>query len=145
MASMGDPRDFLDRLRSGKLAPAVEFAGMVKPGDEKTDYIQFSRECLTWIPIPISMIEEINLLGVKQCRDHKHEVAQIRFKEPKSEEAAVFARLITANLTRGPDFGDDEGAGPGSGCLTCMKGCRRHCGDDYFCFSNCLRTWCPEC
>ncbi len=118
---------------------------MVKPGDNGTDYIQLSRDCSTWIAIPISMIEEIRFLRIKKCQDHKHEVAQIRFKEPKSEEAAVFARLITVTLTRGVDFGGEDDFGPSGGCLRCMRGCHRDCGNDFFCFSNCLRTWCPEC
>lgn len=146
-----DPSQFIERLRLGTLAAPVQVVGMVRAADEDSDSIQLTRDCSMWVSIPASMIEEISLLGTRKCKDHMHHVAGIQFKEPQTEEGVVFARLITEQLAnppiaRGIGGGPDE-TPPGVGsCYGCVHGCYVACGGyDYSCYSNCIRTWCPEC
>jgi hypothetical protein len=151
MGAVREPRQFIEDLRRGALAVPVQVAGMIRAAEENSDSIQVTRDCSSWVSIPASMIEEINLLGTMKCKDHNHHVASIRFKEPQSEEGAVYARLITEHLVTPPTprKGDrhvsNDGYVPG-GCAACLRDCYRHCGGyDPECVRDYLMSYCPEC
>jgi hypothetical protein len=152
MAVDRDPEPFIERLRNGTLAVPVHVVGMVQTDGEKSDSIQLSKDCSTWISIPASMIEEISLLGAQKCKDHKHEVAGIHLKEPQTEEGAVYARLITEQVATpssswppARSVNDKYVPVPG-GCASCYRDAYRACGNyDYECVKDFLRNVCPEC
>jgi hypothetical protein len=59
--------------------------------------IEFSpsiTRCVTWIKIPIKMIDKVQPLGKWPCRDHVHDCIILYFKQPESPEAIVFAELL---------------------------------------------------
>jgi hypothetical protein len=121
------PREFLDKLRSGTLAEPVEVVGMVREIEGDDESLEFSVDCARWISIPIEMVESVHSLGVMPCKDHTHHGARVRLKEPQSDEATVFARLL-GHRSNGPAM---------SGPIAPMPvdpdviRCRRECYDTY--------------
>jgi len=95
-------QEFAKRLSTGQLKKSIVKVGMAKTNDDSPNTILFAegRMCAEWISIPVSVIEQVTLLGNVTCRDHEHPLVAIRFKEPdpKNETARVFAELVR----RGP-------------------------------------------
>ncbi|MFF9158244.1 hypothetical protein ACF1AB_39135 [Streptomyces sp. NPDC014846] len=131
------PREFLDRLREDTLTRPVVLIGMVRSVEGDNDRIEFSGDCLSWIPIPVGMIEEVENLGVKSCKDHAHHVAKILLVAPRSEEETVLSRLIVEY--RSPLPGGDVARL--DGCADCMN---QNCPDksDFFTWLQCVAKYC---
>jgi len=88
-------RAFLKRLRAGTLVAPIDVVGMVRATDGGDDeVVEFSLDCARWIAIPIDMVDDIESVGVSPCKDHTHDTARIRLKQPRSDEATVFAQLL---------------------------------------------------
>jgi hypothetical protein len=127
VSSAPTPREFLDSLRNGALATPTEIVGMVRASEEDDGDLQFSLDCASWVSIPIDLVEHAVSLGPTPCKDHSHHTARIRLKEPQSEEARVFARLLGAfaNTSAMP------GITPRMGDPWAIR-CRKDCYHQYF-------------
>lgn len=97
--------EFAKALSLGQLKTPIVRIGMVKSGDSP-NAILFAegRICDEWIRIPVSVIEQVTFLGKVACRDHRHPLVGIQFKEPdaKNEAACVFAELARRTQHREP-------------------------------------------
>jgi hypothetical protein len=93
-------QEFANSLSTRQLKRSIVKVGMAKKSDDSPDTILFveGRKCGEWVSIPVSIIEQVTLLGNITCRDHVHPLVEIRFKEPENETARVFAELAR----RGP-------------------------------------------
>jgi hypothetical protein len=97
-----DADDFFKAINSERgmaLGPSVE--GFVRKTDDPT-IIELSPSivsCLTWIKIPLKMIDKVQPLGKRNCVDHMHDYVIIYFKYPESAEAVVFADLLQHGAT----------------------------------------------
>ena len=146
------PSDFIERLRSGTLAGSPRISGMVRLAGEVADRIEFSANCSQWVYIPVEMIDRIDYVGTRPCKDHAHNVATLYLKEPGSEEAKVLARVIMELVSSSPrrsgtydeprhlrsDTGDWV---YGGGCVDCIQ---RNCPDrsDFFLWLQCVYKYC---
>ena len=83
--------EFAEVLSSGTLQETVQLVGMAKKSDYDQDAILFAPgvSCLRWIPIPVSMIEQVDWFGKVACGDHMHDKVCMTLKECKGPEAAV--------------------------------------------------------
>ena len=145
-------QEFAKSLSTGQLKKSIVRVGMAKKSDDSPDTILFAegRMCREWISIPVSVIEQVTLLGNITCRDHGHPLVEIRFKEPdpKNETARVFAELArrvprTQPVQTSP-VARAKGAG-GGGCIDqCneeFKWCVENDNNVYECiefFGDCL-------
>jgi hypothetical protein len=99
MSSPLDVESFAKALNSERglvLSPSAE--GFVRKTDDPA-VIEFSPSlpvplCITWVKVPLKMIDKAQPLGKRQCLDHLHDYVVLYFKQPSSPEAAVFAELL---------------------------------------------------
>lgn len=72
----------------------VTLVGMVKLS-KKEGYICFTQSgCDSWVDIPVSMIEEAELISRRVCQDHSHPIMKIILKELKSSEGQILLALL---------------------------------------------------
>lgn len=77
----------------------VTLIGMVKLSN-KEGYICFTQSgCDSWVDIPVSIIEEAELIGRRACQGHFHAIMKITLKELKSPEGQILSALL-AQLTQ---------------------------------------------
>jgi hypothetical protein len=93
--------DFLKRLTEGALRTPLLCEGFAKPVEGSHEAFLFSlgTSCKDWIKIPGEVIEKVEFLGERSCRDHSHPLIRIHFKEPSANEpfAVVFSSLLRAS------------------------------------------------
>jgi hypothetical protein len=93
-------QEFAKRLSEGKLKESIVKIGMTKRHDDSSDSILFAEGgCQDWISIPVDVIEQVTFLQTVPCRDHRHPLVMIQFKEPPpgDKAATVFAELARRN------------------------------------------------
>jgi hypothetical protein len=99
-------QEFARSLSEGKLKEPLVKIGMAKKHDDSPNTILFAEGglCDEWISIPVGVIEQVTFLQNVTCRDHRHPLVMIQFKEPdaKNEAASVFAALSRQNLHTQP-------------------------------------------
>jgi hypothetical protein len=93
-----EPYEFLDRLKRDEIYPPIVLYGMVKPADNDDDYLLFAhgRVCENWTRIPLSSIENISVLSLVPCDDHKHPLVALVLKQPETDEGRLFSSLLKA-------------------------------------------------
>jgi hypothetical protein len=93
-----EPDEFLDRLKRDEIYPPILLYGMVKPAEDDDDYLLFAHGsvCENWFRIPLSSIENISVLFVVPCDDHKHPLVSLVLKQPETDEGRLFASLVQA-------------------------------------------------
>ena len=93
--------EFLKRLTEGALRTPLICEGFAKPVDGSYDAFLFSlgTSCKNWTKIPCEVIEEVEFLSERSCRDHSHPLVRIHFKEASANEpfAAVSSLLRASN------------------------------------------------
>jgi hypothetical protein len=118
--------EFAKRLSEGKLKEPIVRIGMAKKHHDSPDTILFAeRGCEDWISIPISIIEQVTFLQTVPCRDHRHPLVMIEFKEPPAgnEAASVFAELARVNTPVTPSHASHGmGMAPSMGMAPGMQG-----------------------
>ena len=50
--------------------------------------------CAVWIPIPITLIEKVDHLGMIGCNDHQHDHVRLHFVNPTTEEGKALTDLL---------------------------------------------------
>ncbi|MFY9822659.1 MAG: hypothetical protein WAM82_14835 [Thermoanaerobaculia bacterium] len=97
--------EFLKRLAEGALRTLLICEGFAKSVEGSYEAFLFSlgTSCEEWTKIPVEMVEKVEFLGERSCRDHSHPLIRIHFKESPANEpfAAVFSSLLRA-LNLGP-------------------------------------------
>jgi hypothetical protein len=93
-----EPYEFLDRLKRDEIYLPIVLYGMVKPAENDDDYLLFAHGniCENWIRISLSSIENIDVLSLVPCGDHKHPLVALVLKQPETDEGRLFSSLITA-------------------------------------------------
>lgn len=95
--------DFVTALLLNDLRPSLIVSGMVKPIEEKKESILFDRggACMTWIEIPVDMIEKVDVLRYVRCKDHSHPYVRLTLKDVPKENtvASVFHSMLAADDT----------------------------------------------
>jgi hypothetical protein len=93
-----EPYEFLGRLKQDKISLPIVLYGMVKPAEDDDDYLLFAHGyvCENWFRIPLPRIENINVLSLVPCDDHKHPLVSLVLKQPETEEGQLFASLLQA-------------------------------------------------
>lgn len=101
MANTYTAGEFLKRLTEGALRAPLICEGFAKPVEGSHEAFLFSlgTSCEDWTKIPSEVIEKVEFLGERSCRDHSHPLVGIHFKEPSANEpfAAVFSSLLRAS------------------------------------------------
>lgn len=83
-----------EALKNGSFTQSgIELVGMVKASEKKGNVCFTRSGCDNWVDLPIDMIEEAEQIGKNICKDHSHPVMRITLKEPKNQEAKIFAAL----------------------------------------------------
>lgn len=99
-------QEFAKNLSEGKLKEPLIKIGMAKKQDDSPDTILFAEGglCDGWISIPVNVIEQVTFLQTVPCRDHRHPLVMIQFKEPEpgNKTASVFADLARRSLHATP-------------------------------------------
>lgn len=90
------PEEFAKALAEGSLKSPLVVEGLAKVSKQPDQYILFApgTSCLTWVRVPLVMITKIEWLGKLPCRDHQHDFVRLFLREPKDQEALVFADLL---------------------------------------------------
>jgi hypothetical protein len=94
-----DVEAFAMALNSDRgVIPTPSAEGFVRKTDDPK-VIEFSppslgSSCTTWIRLPLDMIEKVQPLGKRSCKDHHHDYVVLHFKQPRNTEAAIFAELL---------------------------------------------------
>jgi hypothetical protein len=93
-----EPYDFLDRLKRDEIYPPIVLYGMVKPSDDDDECVLFAQgdACENWLRIRLSSIENIRVLSLVSCDDHKHPRVALVLKQPETDEGRLFSSLLTA-------------------------------------------------
>jgi hypothetical protein len=93
--------DFVERLQSEESMAPLAFYGMAKKADD-SEHIMFSlgTACSSWIEVPISRIEQIELLNTVACRDHTHPYVKMHLSRPESADALLFSALAQQAVSR---------------------------------------------
>src|SRR5262249_50996617 len=90
--------EFVKALADGTLKEAVTREGMAKPDPEDSQAFLLSEDgsCRSWLKVPFDLIEKVEFLGTRPCKDHKHPFVRLHFKEPPKANplAALFAGLV---------------------------------------------------
>jgi len=92
--------EFLKRLTGGALRTPLICEGFAKPADGSYDAFLFSlgTSCKNWTKIPCDVIEEVEFLSERSCRDHSHPLVRIHFKEQSANEPfAAVSSLLRAS------------------------------------------------
>ena len=101
MADTFTADEFLKRLTEGALRTPLICEGFAKPVEDSHKAFLFSvgTSCEDWTKIPGEVIEKVEFLGERPCRDHSHPLIRIHFKEPPANEpfAVVFSSLLRAS------------------------------------------------
>jgi hypothetical protein len=97
-----EPYDFLGRLKRDEIFVPIVVYGMVKPAEDNDDYLLFAHgnACKNWFRIPLSSIENISVLRLVPCDDHKHPLVSLVLKQPQTEEGQLFVSLFQATSAR---------------------------------------------
>jgi hypothetical protein len=94
-------QEFAEKLRRGDSeAPAITLTGLIKlPGDDSEQIMfAFGTRCADWTPVPLAVIESIEVLRDVTCSDHSHPLVSLTLEAPRSAEAATFAALLAASV-----------------------------------------------
>jgi len=103
------PEEFLARLARGEISRPIVFTGMVKRSEDDSACLLFARgNCTNWIKIPLSSIEQIEVLDIVPCKDHTHPLVKLRLKRPQTDEGILFSSLTQLASSSG------SGDGPAS-------------------------------
>jgi hypothetical protein len=88
-------------MESGELkAKSYHVMGMVK-ASKKKGYIQFTAtHCEDWLDIPVSIIEEAELLGQTQCKDHQHPLFKLMLQKPNDEFGKAVLSILAQFASR---------------------------------------------
>lgn len=113
--------EFARRLLDGSLKEPIVKVGMAKAHGERTDKILFAEggACGEWIELPIHLLEHVTFLKTVSCKDHRHPLVMIQFREPAADnpEAQAFADLLRAAARQAPSnpvSGPPSGGVPGT-------------------------------
>ena len=93
-----DPDEFVGRLKRDEIVVPIVLYGMVKPAEDDDDYLLFAHgyACKNWFSIPLSSIQNISVVSIVPCDDHKHPLVSLALKQPETEEGRLFASLFHA-------------------------------------------------
>lgn len=93
--------EFLKWLNDGALRIPLVCEGFAKPIENDREAFHFApgTSCEEWTKIPLAMVEKVDLIGERSCRDHSHPLVQLHFKESSSKDpaAVVFSSLLRAS------------------------------------------------
>ncbi|MFE6165408.1 hypothetical protein ACFQ7F_41630 [Streptomyces sp. NPDC056486] len=89
--------EFLQALASDTVREKPVIVGMVKKSEEATESVQFApgTTCKDWTTIPVSLIDQVELLRQVPCDEHSHSLVQLTLKESDSPEHTVLATLLS--------------------------------------------------
>ncbi|MGW5865125.1 hypothetical protein ACWFRJ_23450 [Streptomyces sp. NPDC055239] len=89
--------EFLQALASDSVREKPVIVGMVKKSEEATESFQFApgTTCQDWTTIPVSLIDQVELLRQVPCDEHTHSLVQLTLKESDSPEHTVLATLLS--------------------------------------------------
>ncbi|HFT5903661.1 TPA: hypothetical protein ACGSMF_004836 [Bacillus cereus] len=139
-------------IQEGPRRP-LKFTGLVKNIDSENQFIvTVGRTCdnTSWRKIPIDIIDQIVYLGVADCGTQgEYPKVQITFKEPKTQEATIFASLVLDILNNAEravqyllehaDFQEDK-ARRRQDDIRCLRGCRTAGPDGVWdCLIDCMK------
>jgi hypothetical protein len=95
--------EFLQKLRDDQITAPILFTGMVKKTDDATDHILFTHaaDCTNWIRIPVTSIENVEILDVVPSKEHTHPLVNLRIKKPQSTEGLLFLALAQQSRVPG--------------------------------------------
>jgi hypothetical protein len=111
---------------------------MVKKSDKHAHVSITAAGCQEWIDLPSDLIEEAEVIGRRQCKDHEHPLVRISLKPPTTEEGKTLSILLRqfagSRLTNAGERGGvgaiarqrgpgGIGAGGVSGAIGCDIGC----------------------
>ena len=90
-------KDFLERLKSGKLDPESIIFGKVKKAESDSEILfAFKGDKSNWIKIPADKIEHVHLIKSFTCGGEKMALVKIHLKAPADPEAKLFHQLLSA-------------------------------------------------
>ncbi|MGA5291619.1 hypothetical protein [Streptomyces pseudogriseolus] len=99
---MTTPAEFIDQLGSGALEPPppeLKLVGVAGRREGDSDRIYFGRSCAAWMPVPVMIIEGMQMVGWSGCSGHEHHpLVRLHLKEPRSEEGQAFAELAASSI-----------------------------------------------
>jgi hypothetical protein len=91
------PDDFMKALAEGSLVEPIIRVGMVKldPNDQHAFLFSEGGSCGSWLKVPVEVVENIEFLGTRPCRDDEHPFVRVRLKDPPKDKtlATFFAGL----------------------------------------------------
>jgi hypothetical protein len=101
--------EFLKSLSEESLKEPLVKIGMAKKDDDSEDTVLFAEGgvCEDWISVPVGVIEQVTFLQTVPCRDHRHPLVMIEFKEPEAGDRAstVFAEFARRSRRTAPGPG----------------------------------------
>ena len=92
------PTEFQQALAAKTLRSPLILTGLAKEADDNSSIMFSPDDCLTWIRIPLTLLEEIEFLGEVPCKDHSHPLVRLNLKRPSGDES-VFAELLEGLLS----------------------------------------------
>jgi hypothetical protein len=107
-------KEFAEALAAGSLKESVTLIGMVKKSEDDPDIVHFTpgTVCESWVPLPVSMIDRVEIGGKVPCDGHEHDYVRISLKEPSSPEALVLAALLGRYVKAGSQPCGSTSPGP---------------------------------
>jgi hypothetical protein len=129
------PTEFLEIISSQPDLVPVQFPisveGFVQPHREDASSLSFSpgADCSRWITVPIAIVEYIEHLGTRTCKDHSHPQIRLHLAKPTDPVSNMYAQLLDHHLQK-------QSARPESNCIQCLQNaqnklifCRSQAGD----------------
>src|SRR5262245_915795 len=99
---MLEPSDFLNRLKNNDFPTSkrkIAIGGIAKLDDADASVVLLGPlSCSGWSPIPLSIIESIEILRMVKCKDHNHPLVRIIFKQNGISPEAVGLLSVIASL-----------------------------------------------
>jgi hypothetical protein len=148
--------DLEQALREGSLdrAGGVVVVCMVKTAEQEGQISITAAGCERWLDVPTDMIETAELIGHRPCREHQHPLVRLTFKNPQSNDAQIFAALLSQTAqarpaSAGPPFRPrgrsvgPSGLPPATSRLARQggqggQGGQGWWGSDWWCYATCL-------
>jgi hypothetical protein len=102
-------QDFVKALGTNELdqTAVMHLSGLVKLDATQPNVLLLAPwGCGEWLPVPLALIEKVEDLGKRPCRDHVHRYVRVTLKDSRSPEAGLL-RALLQHLQGEP--GADEG------------------------------------
>jgi hypothetical protein len=97
--------EFVSRLNdlgtTGPAADALRLQGLAKAPDDATQasqhvLVDVVGDCQHWTALPVSLIDQVQILRLVTCQDHSHPLVAITLITPTSPDAAALAQIACA-------------------------------------------------